>query len=93
MQNCFTGRYSAQQPEHVDAIHNLGVIAQQVGRNDLAVNLMCRSWLRPDSADAHINLGNALKETGKLDEAIAAYRRSIALRLTRPQPTTILVMR
>ena len=43
MQNCFTGRYSAQQPEHVDAIHNLGVIAQQVGRNDLAVNLMRRS--------------------------------------------------
>jgi serine/threonine-protein kinase len=34
---------------------------------------------RPASATAHSNLGNALKDQGKLDEAIACYRKAIAL--------------
>ena len=31
--------------------------------------------LKPDYAEAHNNLGIALKVRGKLDEAIACYRR------------------
>ena len=38
-----------------------------------------RSQLKPDHAAAHNNLGGALQEAGRLDEAIAAYRRAIAL--------------
>jgi tetratricopeptide (TPR) repeat protein len=33
--------------------------------------------LRPDSPGTHYNLGNALRQQGKLDEAIAAYHRAI----------------
>lgn len=33
--------------------------------------------LRPKSADARLNLGNALKDLGRLDEAIAAYRAGL----------------
>jgi Flp pilus assembly protein TadD len=70
----------AQRPEHVDAMQNLGIIAQQSGRNDLAVNLIRRAVaLRPNYAEAYSNLGNALKDNGQLDEAIAACRRAIAL--------------
>jgi tetratricopeptide (TPR) repeat protein len=35
--------------------------------------------MRPDSAVAHTNLGDALRAKGKVDEAIACYRRAIAL--------------
>ena len=36
--------------------------------------------LRPDSADAHNNLGVVLRKQGKLDEALAQYEQAIALR-------------
>jgi Flp pilus assembly protein TadD len=35
--------------------------------------------INPDYAEVHSNLGNALREEGKLDEAIAAYRQAIGL--------------
>jgi predicted O-linked N-acetylglucosamine transferase (SPINDLY family) len=71
----------AQQPEHADAVSNLGVIAQQIGRNDLALDCFRRAIaLRPGYAEAHCNLGVALKDKGQLHEAIAAYRQAIALR-------------
>ena len=34
----------------------------------------------PTYAQAHYNLGNALRDKGQLDEAIAAYRQAIALK-------------
>jgi predicted O-linked N-acetylglucosamine transferase (SPINDLY family) len=36
--------------------------------------------LTPDHADAHINLGNALRAQGKLDEAVLHYERALSLR-------------
>ena len=36
--------------------------------------------LKPDYAEAHNNLGNALKDQGKLDEAVACYRRALELK-------------
>ena len=36
--------------------------------------------LKPDYAEAHINLGNALKDQGKLEEAIACWRRGLELK-------------
>jgi tetratricopeptide (TPR) repeat protein len=36
--------------------------------------------LKPDHAEAHGNLGSALKGQGKLDEAIAGYREAIRLK-------------
>ena len=33
----------------------------------------------PELPDVHLNYGNALRETGKLAEAVASYRRAIAL--------------
>ncbi len=36
--------------------------------------------LKPDFVEAHNNLGNASKARGDLDEAVASYRRALALR-------------
>ncbi|MGD0388832.1 MAG: tetratricopeptide repeat protein [Tepidisphaeraceae bacterium] len=76
----------AQQPEHIDAMQNLGIIAQQAGRTGIAVDLIRRAIaLRPNYAEAYSNLGNALKDNGQLDEAIAACRQAIALKPDLPE--------
>ena len=36
--------------------------------------------LKPDSAEAHSNLGKTLVDQGKLDEAIAEYRSAMRLK-------------
>ena len=36
--------------------------------------------LQPDFAEAHNNLGNALKDQGRLDEALACHRRALELK-------------
>jgi Flp pilus assembly protein TadD len=36
--------------------------------------------LKPDYAEAHNNLGEALNELGKLNEAEASYKQAIALK-------------
>ena len=36
--------------------------------------------LQPDFTAAHGNLGNAFKDQGKLDEAVACWRRALALK-------------
>jgi predicted O-linked N-acetylglucosamine transferase (SPINDLY family) len=70
----------ARQPDHTDAMHNLGVLAHQVGRNDVAVDLIRRTLaLNPNLAEAHNNLGSVLRDTGQLDGAIAAFRQAVAL--------------
>jgi protein O-GlcNAc transferase len=71
----------AQQPNHAGALHHLGVIACQSGRNDVAVDLIRRSiTLDPNCAEAHSNLGAALRNVGQLDAAISACRAAVALR-------------
>ena len=49
--------------------------------------------IKPDYAEAHSNLGNALKERGNLDEAVAAYRQAIASNRTLPWLIPTLVLR
>jgi protein O-GlcNAc transferase len=67
------------EPRHADALHFLGVLAHQSGRNDLAVDLICRAIAQNDQVPAfHNNLGNALKAQGKLAEAAASYARVLA---------------
>lgn len=65
---------------HAGASHYLGIISQQVGRYDLAVQWIQRSIaLRPEEANAHSNLGEAYRAMGRFDEAISAYRRALEI--------------
>jgi len=71
----------AAEPRNADALHLLGVVARQVGQNDVAVDLIRQALaLRPNFPEAYSNLGNALRDKGQLDKAVAAYRQAIAVR-------------
>ena len=51
------------------------------GRPDEAIAACNRAIaLQPDLAEAHNNLGNALKDQGRLDEALACFRRAVELK-------------
>jgi predicted O-linked N-acetylglucosamine transferase (SPINDLY family) len=76
----------SQQPSNPDALHYLGVLASQSGRNDIALDLIRRSIaIKPGWAEAHYALGNALKAMGQVKEAIAAFRQAIALKPVFPE--------
>lgn len=68
-------------PDHPGALHFLGLIAKQVGKYEIAVELISKALVfSPDYADAHGNLGNAFKDQGRLDEAVASYRSALAFK-------------
>ena len=61
-------------PYHPVALHLLGVVANQSGKNDIAVDLIAKALaIKPDYAEAHSNLGAALQDLGKLDEGGAPH--------------------
>ncbi len=70
----------AANPDHVDALHFLGVLYHQTGQTDRAIASIERALaLAPHYADAHNNLGNVLKESNQLEAAFTAYRRVVEL--------------
>jgi len=70
----------AQQPNHADALHLLGVLAVQAGRLDTGVELIRRAIdICSTNSLYYSNLGKALVDLGRFDEAIAACRQAIRL--------------
>jgi predicted O-linked N-acetylglucosamine transferase (SPINDLY family) len=68
------------QPNNVDALHLLGVIAAQMQNPRKAVELLDKAIeLNPNIAAAYNNRGSALKELGRFEEALADYDRAIAI--------------
>ena len=68
-------------PTHFDALHLLGVLALQTLRTESGVELISKAiMLNPDSWGAHNNLGNGLRDLGRLDAALRSFDKSIALK-------------
>ena len=68
-------------PKQPIALHLLGVIAHQSGKNDIAVDLITKALaIKPDFAEAHSNLGTALKNLGKLEDSLGSYHKAISLK-------------
>jgi tetratricopeptide (TPR) repeat protein len=68
-------------PDQPDAIHLLGVIAHETGRDELAFSLISRALGKcPDEPTYHNNLGLICKALGKCEEAAEHYRRAIFLK-------------
>ena len=69
-----------QSPQQPDALHLLGVVADQEGRPEEAIDLISRAIaISPQAAAFHGNLGNALLACGREADAEAAYRRAVAI--------------
>ncbi len=70
----------AQDPDNFDATHLLGVLFRQRGDSALAVGQIRKALvLAPRSATAYGNLGNALRDAKRFDEALACYESVLAL--------------
>jgi protein O-GlcNAc transferase len=68
-------------PHHADALHFLGVLALQAGRNESAVDLIDKALAQNGRVPAfHNNLGNALKALGRFEEAVISYQRALTLK-------------
>ena len=70
----------AIDPEHADSLHLLGIIAHQMRSYDVAADLIGRAIKGNAKVSYyHGNLGLVLSAQGKLDAAVASYRRALAL--------------
>ncbi|HTV47745.1 MAG TPA: tetratricopeptide repeat protein [Phycisphaerae bacterium] len=70
-----------RQPNFADALHLLGVIAQQKADHQAAVELICKAIsIKPGEAIYYYNLGNSLKFLQRLDDAVDAYRTALNLK-------------
>ncbi len=71
----------AVEPDHPDALHLLGVIAQQAGKHEQAVEYIERAIaLDANQPLFHNNLGEAYRALRRIPDAIACYRRALQLK-------------
>ncbi len=67
-------------PQNADALHLLGVIAQQRRQNEQAIVLFRRAInARPDAAEFWHNLGNSLLSLSRREEAADAFAAAVKL--------------
>lgn len=68
-------------PNQPDALHLLGLLAQQTGHNERAVELIGRAVaIRPEAAEFHSNKGCALQNLGRFEDAVACFEKALALK-------------
>jgi tetratricopeptide (TPR) repeat protein len=67
-------------PDHLETINLLGVLAQKVNRDELAVELFQRAIDADDTvANFHYNLGVSFVQLGKKDEAVTCYQKALLI--------------
>jgi tetratricopeptide (TPR) repeat protein len=70
----------AGNPKSEEAYNNLGIIADQNGQEDIAMDDYQKALAaNPDYPEAHYNLGLLLSRSGHADEAMAQYQRAVEL--------------
>ena len=68
-------------PEYFDALHLLGVLVHQTGRNDEALDLIKRA-VRKDTTQPSVfnNLGEVYRALGRFEDAERCYRQALVLK-------------
>jgi tetratricopeptide (TPR) repeat protein len=73
-------RTLATRPDHPDALHLLGVIANQSGHHELSVQLIAKAIRRDTSNPLYYsNLGLSLQALNRCEEALENYDRALRL--------------
>ncbi len=68
-------------PNQPETLHLLGVIAHQVGRNDIAIDYINKAIaINPAVAEFHNNIGEAYRAREDLARAIDHFRRALSLK-------------
>jgi len=68
-------------PDHSDSLHSLGVIANQVGNNDMAVKLIGKAIEINSKEPIYFNnIGNAFKAQGDLKQAVSSYQKALLIK-------------
>ena len=68
------------EPEHPEALHLLGVLANQLGNPSLAIERIEQSLaISPKQSRALNNLGNIHAEIDQHEKAIESYKQAVAL--------------
>ncbi len=74
-------RVAEADPDHAEALHRLGIIAQQTGRwAEAAERIQQAIRIGPPSAGHHYNLALALHELDRYEEAAEACRAALRLK-------------
>ncbi len=69
------------EPDNADALHLLGVIANQLGQNEIAIGLIEKAINVNQAIPLyHNNAGNVYRALNKLEEAIACYHRALSFK-------------
>jgi protein O-GlcNAc transferase len=75
----------AEQPNHPDALHLLGVLANQTGHSKEACDLIRKAIAQRPTAEYYFNLATALTSLGELTAAIEALQQAAALNPRLPE--------
>ena len=68
-------------PNQPDALNMLGVLAHQVGKNDIALERISKALdFSPNDNWMHYNLGLVFRKLERLDEAVASYLKAIIIK-------------
>jgi predicted TPR repeat methyltransferase len=75
-----------ENPDQPDALYLLGLLAHQAERKGAALGYLARAaGLRPNAAAWQHHLAEAWMAAGELDQAVAFYRKAIALESSRAE--------
>lgn len=68
----------AENIEHPDALHGMGLVAQRMGQQETGVELIRRAIaINPNGAGYWSNLGNIYQALERWDEAVAAHKEAV----------------
>lgn len=70
-----------------EGLNNLGVVYWRMNRTEAAIRTFQQALVHaPDRIDCWVNLGNALHDVGRDDEALAAFAKAGAISPSHPSP-------
>lgn len=71
----------AVEPRHISSLYNAGMIGVQIGRPDVAADMIAKAVALNDCIpEWHYNLGLALHALGRAGDAVTHYRQAITLK-------------